>query len=686
MISKIIVWPWLILCLVLSNQVAFSQAEADPLIEQIIEDISEDLPEDFDFSDLNERLNFYHKNPLDINKVTGEQLQELFFLSPVQINAFLEYRTGNGKLLDVHELQTIDGFDLVTVGRLVNFIYIGLPNSLESISLKSLYQHGANDLMIRYSQYLQKQKGYQLSPGSENTAYIGTPQRLLLRYRYNYGQNVSASLNMEKDAGEQLFPGNKSLGFDFSSANIFVKNLGLVKKLVLGDYSLQFGQGLTLWSGLSFGKGAMITSIAKPELGLQPYRSSNEVLFLRGIASSITYKSIQLTPFLSIRKMDGGLEISGDDSLEIASMSQTGLHRTSTELLNKNTVSQTIYGANIRYTKNNLNAGFTGYQTRFDHPIQAGQYLYNKFKFSGDLLTNLGFNYGFTHKNSYLFGEAAYSGGNKVAFINGLMASISSRVSVVILHRNYPQDYHSFFNQAISEASNSVNENGLYVGLLIKPASKFDVSIYSDYFRFPWLKFGVDAPSMGYELFGQLNYSPSKNTKWAIRYKLEQKQDNDEEDNAINVLQDVRKQSYRFEFSSKITELFTIRNRVELSDYKRELKKRELGWMAYQDIIFKPMQSRYSGNLRLAFFNTPGFNSRIYAYENDVLYSYSVPAYQNQGIRFYLNGRYSLSGKMDLWFRYSLSKYNSIDIIGSGNDQIAGSKRSEIKLQLRYLF
>lgn len=682
--SKIRICACLILAILFCVPTAFSQTETDTVIEQIIEDMSENMPDEFDFSEITERLNFYLKHPLDINKASADQLHELVFLTPLQAAALMQYRIENGRFIDLLELQGIDGFDELTIRRLTNFVYIGLPNTLNTLSLKRLYQQGSNDLMIRYSQYLQKQKGYQLQPGAENTAYAGTPQRVLLRYRYNYGRDISASLNMEKDAGEKFLPRDKVIGPDFSSANIFLKNMKAVKKAVIGDYSLQFGQGLALWSGLSFGKGAMITNLAKPELGLQPYKSSNETLFLRGIASTIEHRSFQLTPFISMRELDAGLELNPEGPQQIGSMSESGLHRTVTELANKNSVSQLIYGAHLKYSKHNLSTGFTAYQTNFDHPVKAGQLLYNQFNFSGSRLTNLGVNYGYTFKNTYLFGEAAYSGDNNIAFINGIMSSISSKMSVVILHRNYPQDYHSFFNQAIAEASNSVNERGLYAGMMIKPVSKVDISLYSDFFRFPWLKFGVDAPSTGYELFSSITYNPSKKTRFGLRYKFEQKQDNDALDNPVNVLNDIRKQSCRMEFSSKINKNFTLRNRLEVADYRRELEDHQTGWMAYQDVIYDPMKSRFSGNFRFALFNTPGFDSRIYAYENDVLYSYSLPAYQNNGLRFYCNGRYSVSRKTDLWLRYAISKYKDLEVIGSGNDQITGSKRSEIKVQIRY--
>src|SRR5687768_8210204 len=87
-----------IIAFALSGEAAFSQTEADPVIQQIIEDMSEDMAEDFDFSELTERLSFYQKHPVEINKITREQLQELLFLTPLQINAFMEHRVVNGKI------------------------------------------------------------------------------------------------------------------------------------------------------------------------------------------------------------------------------------------------------------------------------------------------------------------------------------------------------------------------------------------------------------------------------------------------------------------------------------------------------------------------------------------------------------------------------------------------------------
>jgi hypothetical protein len=673
------------LLLISANKV-LAQTDSNPIVEQIIEELSENLSEDFDYSELTERLNFYHKYPVEINAVTYDQLKELFFLSPLQIANFIDHRKENGKLIDLLELQSVDGFDLVTIKRLLNFVYLNSLNSLEGVDFKSLLEQGNSDLMIRFSQLLEDQKGYDIPKGSSASRYLGSPQKMLLRYRYNYGRNISASLNMEKDAGEKLFS-SANKGFDFYSASLSVKNIGRVSKLVLGDYSLQFGQGLTMWSGLSFGKGASVTSLAKPDFGLKAYTSVNEFSFFRGAAATIEIKNFSVTPFVSYKKLDASLTKtdSVNPESQISSLGISGLHRTPNETANKQVVSQFLFGTNIQYANHNLRTGIVSYHTRFDHSFEQGNSLYNNFEFAGRSLTNFGAYYAYSFKNVYFFGEASHSSGSGYAYLNGLIGSISPQVSVVLLHRNYQKDYHSLFNQSVSEASNAVNEKGFYSGLIIKPDSKWEWAMYADLFRFPWMKFGVDAPSRGYELLSQVTYTPTKKFKIYGRFKKEVKEENDDFENPINSLEQVSKQSGRVEISYKISSGITLRNRFEFSDYKKA-ETQEYGYLAYQDVIYDPLQSKISGNIRFALFNTPGFNSRIYAYENDVLYSYSVTAYQHRGTRFYINGRYLLRRGLDLWLKYSLSSYTDLDKIGSGLDEINGSHRSEIKLQFRYQF
>ena len=668
---------------IVEPHIAYAQDGDTDIIEKILDILSRDPIDDQDYSDVAERLTYYRKHPIDLNKATKEQLKELIFLSPIQINEILNHSLENGPFINVFELQSIKSLDVESISLLLYFVKVTLPVPLQDMTFKKLVQKADHDLMIRMGQILEGQAGFSKLANTKEANYQGSASRVLTRYRYNYSNTLAASLNMENDAGEYFFGSGKNKGFDFYSGNISFRGNGLVKKLLVGDYALQFGQGLVMWSGSSFGKGAGISTIAKQDFGLKPYSSVNESMFLRGTSGTFKYKKISFTPFISKKNLDASLT---DEGKEISTISISGLHRTKSELDNKSRLSSTIYGAHIQLNSKSLTIGFTSYQTRFSLPFGIGKSLYEQYDFVGNSLTNLGLNYDYNYKNTYFFGEMAHSKNGGSASINGIISSLSPKVSLVLMHRRYTKNYHSFFSQAISESSNAVNESGFYSALSLKFDSKWDLFTYSDFFRFPWLKFRVNAPSSGYEIFAQINYRMDKKLKLSSRFKQQVREENPEGIIAGSGLETVDKQNYRIEISYSINDRFSLRNRVEMVRYQKGGSKYELGFLNYQDIIYKPLSSKISGNIRFGIFDTESFNSRIYAYENDVLYSYSVPAYQGKGIRFYFNARYTLIRDFDLWLRYSLTSYYDQNTVGSGDDQINGNKRSDIRLQIRYQF
>jgi len=662
---------------------AYSQDDATDVIEKILDLLSRDPSEDQDYSDIVERLNYYMKHPIDLNAATHEQLKELIFISPVQINEILRHSLENGSFMDVLELQSIRSLDMESIGLLLNFVRVSFPAPLKDLTIKKLINKADHDLMIRVGRILEGQSGFSKAANSEEANYQGSALRLLTRYRYNFSNTLAASLNMEKDAGEQFFNKSKTNGFDFYSGNISFRGSGIVKKLLIGDYALQFGQGLVMWSGSGFGKGAGISTIAKQDFGLKPYSSVNESMFLRGVSGTFKYRKISFTPFASKKNLDASLTDQGN---EISAVNISGLHRTKSEIDNKARLSSSIYGAHIQLNSRSLNMGFISYQTHFNLPFSAGKSLYEQYDFRGNSLTNLGMHYDYNFRNTYFFGEMAHSKNGGSAFINGIMSSLSPRVSIVLMHRNYAKNYHSFFNQSVSEASNAVNESGFYSALALKFDSKWDFFTYSDFFRFPWLKFRVNGPSSGYEILAQINYRMNKKLKLSSRFKQQVREENPDDNIAGSGLETVDKQNYRFEIIYSINDRFSLRNRAEIVRFQKGEAKYELGFLNYQDIIYKPLSSKLSGNIRFGIFDTESFNSRIYAYENDVLYSYSVPAYQGKGVRFYINARYTLVRGFDLWLRYSLTSYYDQKNVGSGDDQIRGNKRSDVRLQIRYQF
>ncbi|MES2418656.1 MAG: helix-hairpin-helix domain-containing protein [Bacteroidota bacterium] len=651
-----------------------AKAQEEITIKDLIGDIVEDLPEDLDLSEITERLLFFKKHPINLNKADSEILKSLYFISPLQISNLLAYRNTNGKLIAVLELQAIPSFDSATIQKLLPFVTINESDLQEKVTFKKLIKIGENDLVMRLSSTLEPQKGFKNLPGN---TYQGSPEKFLFRYKYNFSNRITASLVMEKDAGEKLV----SRPLDFISSNITLTNLGSFKKIIIGDYSLQFGQGIALWTGFGYGKGADVTSIAKKDVGLKPYSSANEYAFFRGLASTIRLsKHLAVSPFISYRKHDAATK-----NKQLTTINETGYHRTLTEIANANSLTQQVYGTAIQYQKNTLTIGATAYLVHHNLTFIKGPAIYQSYNLSGKNLANLGFYYSYTYKNMYLFGEVAKSLKDGAAYVNGLLISFSNQVSAAILQRNYQRDYHSFFNQATAEAE-GFNEQGLYAGLNIMPFQKWTISLYADYFRFPWLKFSVDAPSKGDELLAQLTYTPSKTFKATVRYKSELKQQNTDLIAPINFLDEIKKESYRVDISWRLNKTFTFQNKVEVAQYKKGVSSPEFGYLVGQDFSYAPNNSRFSGNLRLAYFNTHSYNSRLYAYEDDVLYNFSFGIYSGKGLRTYANVKYKLTKKVEIWFRYALYYYPNAAVIGTGLDEINGDQKSEAKVQFRYQF
>lgn len=658
-------------------------AQEDPIIRDIIEQLGPELGEDFDLSELVENLSYYQRKPIDLNRTTMEQLKSLFFLSPLQISNLLGYRNTNGKFSNVLELQAIDGFDVVTIQRLLPFVRIAAAPDLKSLFSKDVFKAAEQEFFLRVGQTVEKQRGFEDLPGSR---YLGSREKLLGKYKYRYEDLLAANLVVEKDAGEHLFSGPNKRSMDFVSGNVTLSNLGRFKKVVLGDYNLQFGQGLAMWSGFGYGKGPDVTSVAKKDLGLRPYSSANEISFLRGAAASISLsQQLLLTAFGSDRNIDASTKTAADGTITQVNMSASGLHRTATEIRNKNALGQRVFGGALQYLSDNLNAGFVAYNSTYSNGFVTGPLEYNQHNFIGKALTNMGLHYNYTFQSIYFYGEVAHDLNGGFAMVNGAMASLSRTISAVLVNRSYDVNHHSFFTRSLGETADASNEKGWYAGVNVTPNKKITFALYGDVFKFPWLKYRIDLPSKGYEVLGQAIYTPTKTIKAVLRLKTEQKQQNPGEKADSTYIVDVNKTNFRIALSWQPSRSISLEHRTEFVQYHKEAVA-DGGLLVYQDIAVHPQGKKLSGNARVAYFKTDSYNSRVYSYEDDVLYSSGFGMYNGEGFRTYLNLRYKVTRNLDLWARHAMFFYKDVETVGSGLDQIQGNKKNEVKLQLRYQF
>ena len=140
-------------------------------------------------------------------------------------------------------------------------------------------------------------------------------------------------------------------------------------------------------------------------------------------------------------------------------------------------------------------------------------------------------------------------------------------------------------------------------------------------------------------------------------------------------------QRIRFHVQLKPLEYLTLKTRVESSLYSG--LEKENGLLIFQDIGLEPNNIPLKSIFRIAWFSTDGYNSRIYAYENDLLYTFSIPAYYGKGFRTYLNLNCKISKKIDVWFKIANTHWNDRNAISSGYNEISGNNKTELKFQLR---
>ncbi|MGZ8557767.1 MAG: ComEA family DNA-binding protein [Chitinophagaceae bacterium] len=657
-----------------------------PSAEQQLENLTDaDQAETEDDSYL-QQLEQFRRNPLNLNTADVNELRELRILTDLQIANLISYRRLFGKFISIYELQAIPTWDIITLRKLLIFITVASPVSLkDDFALR--FKEGSHSLLFRYSQVLEKGKGFDNT--TTGTKYLGGPERIFLRYRYVYKNLLQFGFAGDKDAGEQFFKGAQSRGFDFYTVHLFARKIGIVQALAIGDFTVNMGQGLIQWQSLAFKKSVDVMGVKRQSAILRPYNSAGEFNFNRGIGITIRQNKIEATAFASVRQLSANFITDTVNYEEyISSFLMSGYHRTASEVADKNSLRQISFGGNIKYTGHRWHIGINGIQYNFSSPVQKRDEPYNLFAISGKSWRNYSVDYGYTHKNLHFFGEAATDKNFNSAFLNGLLISVDSRVDISIVQRAVAKNYQAVSGNAFTENVYPSNENGIYAGITIRPAAAWRLDAYGDIYKFPWLKYQVDAPSSGRDFLAQLTYTPNKQAEIYTRFRNERKQVNQPDNNSVyNYLVGIPKQNWRIQTSYKINSTLTLRNRVEMIWYNnKKVENNETGFLAFADIIYKPVMKPFSGVVRLQYFETDGYNSRLYAYENDVLYSYSIPVFYDKGYRYYFTLNYDLTKKISLWLRWAQTIYQDKNTVGSGLDEINGNRRTELKCQVRILF
>ncbi|MDZ7646336.1 MAG: helix-hairpin-helix domain-containing protein [Cytophagales bacterium] len=98
-------------------------------LQRLVDEILAVQDDDFNYQELYEKLAQLLSNPVNLNLITKEQLQALFFLTDAQIQSLLVYREEAGPFLSVYELQSVPGIDRNSFTKLIPFVIVADPAS-----------------------------------------------------------------------------------------------------------------------------------------------------------------------------------------------------------------------------------------------------------------------------------------------------------------------------------------------------------------------------------------------------------------------------------------------------------------------------------------------------------------------------------------------------------------------------
>lgn len=606
-------------------------------LDDIILDIYNAATElgEVDYEQLQADLYTLHESPINLNATSDEELSQLYFLSPHQIDDILAYADRH-PFESLYELKMIQSLADYEIRDLLPFVRIGTRAPDNTMYAREVFHNAKHEIITRVD-------------ARNIEAFEGTdPVYVQTRYRFDYRRRILFGGQLRRPAGGD----GQSLQY---GAYIQLRDITPhLHTLVAGNYQASFGQGLVLAPVFHSGKSTYVQSIGKANEGLR-YYSSVDGEGLHGIGAT----------FRHIFNAHTRLDVSGLYSLKRANDStwhhivganmtlrhkQLEVQLTAIENIWQDTVypyrnaaynqhyfrgtNQAVIGASVRYNH--------GWFDAFAEVATSQNYETTEFEVPDNWIQDLNY-------PKYIYSTKAHWGYGVIA---GSRFYPTIGVSLIALYRYYSPYFDNALGYSFSETSRLGDENGGYLGFDITRLSHWRFTGYGDVFWFSGPKYGIpESPSIGYDALFETQFhskqqSPITNHQYGLSWRVRARKKGD-----------TSTYSTRFTFDWQYGG-WSLRTTADANYVQR------YGISIAQDIAYDfsqlPMGNRrvpLSLRLRLQGFDAREWANRIYLYEHDVLYAFSIPAVYGLGGRFYVNLRWQIISQMALYLRLSETIY-----------------------------
>ncbi|MBR4562865.1 MAG: helix-hairpin-helix domain-containing protein [Paludibacteraceae bacterium] len=633
------------------------KAQGDYDLQHVIEDIYVTAVEagvTEDFEEMQEALRALSEQKININQATSDDLRQLYFLDEEQIDKILVYRDLH-PLHSVYELQLIPGLKEWEYRFLALFVEAGKAEK-PKLYVRDVFQNGKHEVVAR-------------ADARNIEGFTGDPVYASLKYRFQSMNKLAFGITAERDAGEPWW-GKKTYGFDYYGGHFQLNDVWKFKTIVAGDYRVQYGLGLTVSGSMRFGKTSYISNLNFGRQGLRRYTGVNESQFFRGAGTTLRLGPVDASVWYSYKKVDANVK-----NGRFPSIIQTGYHRTDTEISHKRTVGQHVIGANVTYNYNNLRVGVTAQEMLLSDTLRPTRTFYNERYFTGKRQAVVGA-FAFWHYGRMeLFGEVATAQNTHwgVGTLVGSKVQVVPDVELLVLGRYYSPWFDNMYAGGFGETSKNNDELGLFASVEVLRLKNWRFAMYGDVFHFSEPKYGIrDSSVTGFELQGEAEWQALKELKTGLKVRWKRKG---------GVYLDRVQGRYLLEQTYGGWHLETALEGT-LCGYGGK-EKPTLGYAVRQDVAYHFERVPIVLLTRLEWFDAQNWNNRIYSYEHDVLYAYSIPATYGQGGRWYLNARWKIGEHFGLYLKVAETIYTKRWMQEAGRKSMT---QTDIHLLLRIVY
>ena len=591
-------------------------------LEDIIGDIYSNLTEfsEVDYEQLQTDLYALNTHPIDLNNTSDEDLQQLYFLSPRQIDDILAYADRH-PFESLYELRMIPSLTDYEIRNLAPFVRVSTRTpEHNNMYAREVFTQARHEIITRVDA-----RNIEAFEGSD-------PVYAQLRYRFDYQRKVLFGGQLRRPVG------GKAEDLQYG-AYLQLKDIAPhVHTIVGGNYQASFGQGLVIAPVFHSGKSMYVAAAGQQKNGLR-YYSSADGAGLHGAGGTFRWEWGKQT------------------RLDVSALYSMNRY--------KDTTWHHAVGANITLRHKKLELQLTGMEHIYSdsiHPYRNANY--NRHYFRGNRQAVLGasarYNYGWFDA----FAEVATSENSPSWGFGTIVGSRfypTDGVSLIALYRYYSPWFDNEYGYAFSETSRIGDENGGYLGFDVTRLKNWRFSGYGDVFYFSGYKYGLgnDTATIGYDamLEAQYHHSPISNQQWWLSFRARARKKGATSTYSARAMFEWHRGGWSLRTTADA-------NLVNKSPMTNDQLPMTYGVSLAQDIAYDFQHSTFhlplSIRLRLQGFDARKWENRIYLYEHDVLYAFSIPATYGLGGRAYLCMRWQIIPQLAMYLRVSETVYSDL--------------------------